>query len=398
MANAAQAKLQNTMAVLKQIQQHPGISRPEIGQACLLSPSTVQGITQQLEKCEIIESSGLALSNGGRKAQCYQLNKQRYRVVSVNIRINKLEVGVLNLGLEVLAHTEQAMDISSAGPEAYVAVVANFIRGQIEQSGAAFEDLLAIGVSIPGPANFETGAVQQLIRAPQWEGFPFGPRLAREMGLPVFIDKDAYCGVRYLEYNGQVQSGRSVAYVSVRNGISAALLINGQVFRGGHSLAGEIGHITVRRDGLPCPCGNTGCLELYCSDLGIISQYNALAGTNHKNVNSIIALAGQNDEVAQRVFSQAVTYLVETTTSLIMNYDPDEIWVNCTWLEKQRSLYFKMLDILYAKSIFTRKHNVDVRLLEEQKFYLHAGGALAASAQLFNPGSRLHRAIAETNA
>ena len=166
-------------------------------------------------------------------------------------------------------------------------------------------------------------------------------------------------------------------------------MINGKVFRGGHSLAGEIGHITVRKDGIPCPCGNIGCLELYCSDIGIVQQYNAQTSSKQTTVAQVVALAQGGDAAASRVLSQAISYLVDTTSTMIMTYDPKELLIFCTWLSDQRSLYFLMLDTLYAKSIFTQKHSVQIRLMDEPARNLHAAAALAVrqaiEQKLINP-------------
>ena len=159
-------------------------------------------------------------------------------------------------------------------------------------------------------------------------------------------------------------------------------MINGQVFRGSHSLSGEIGHLTVRKDGIPCPCGNTGCLELYCSDIGIVQQYNAQTSAKLTTVAQVLAQAQSGDTAATRVISQAISYLVDTTSTMIMTYDPQELLIFCTWLRDQRSLFFLMLDTLYAKSIFTQKHAVQIRLMEESPLNLNAAAALAVRQAL----------------
>ncbi len=389
MANATQIKIQNLLTVLKAIQQQPGISRPELCRDCELTPSTVQSIIQSLERSAVIEYVGLAHSTGGRKAQCYRLRGDQYAIVSVNIRIDHLEVGILNLALDVLSHTNLRLDIGNLGPEAYVGLIAQEIHKQLSSGSLAGCNVLGIGVSIPGPTDFTAGTIFRLTRAPLWEGYPLAQRLQREINLPVWLDKDVYCGIRYLEYSGFLSNNQCIAYLSICEGIGTGLMIDGKIFRGGHGLAGEIGHVAVRRDGLPCHCGNTGCLELYCSDVGIVQQYNALRGSEFAAVEEIIALVNQEDETAKRIFSQAVSYLVETISAIIMNYDPTQIWINCQWLQQLRPLYARMLDVLYSKNVFTRKHTVDIRLLDTEQFYLRSAASLAASAQLFSIDSGL---------
>ena len=109
----------------------------------------------------------------------------------------------------------------------------------------------------------------------------------------------------------------------------------------------------------------------------------------------IIALVAKEDPIARKVFSQAVGYLVDTTLTIVMNYDPDELLIYCTWLNQQRALYFRMLDALYARSIFTRKHAVDIRLLPPEPINLSAAATLVVTDLMYKNGSRLMALLQE---
>ncbi len=97
----------------------------------------------------------------------------------------------------------------------------------------------------------------------------------------------------------------------------------------------------------------------------------------------------RGDEAAINVVAQAIAYLVDTTSAIIMSYDPQELLIYCRWLNSQKALYFKMLDTLHAKSIFTRKHRAEIRLLPIDPIFLPAAGALAISGLTLEPGGRL---------
>ena len=155
------------------------------------------------------------------------------------------------------------------------------------------------------------------------------------------------------------------------------MIIDGKVFRGVNSLVGEIGHLTVRRDGIPCNCGNTGCLELYCSDIGIVKQYNDHSGAHCTHVDEVVALVRSGDETAARVLSQAIRYLVDTTATIIMSYNPEELLIYCRWLDQEKKLYFRMLDTLYAKSLFTQQQAMNIRLLSQMPIHLNAAASMA---------------------
>ncbi len=381
--------------VLKLVQRHPGISKPQLCQLTGLTPSAIHTIMGLLEKKNVVSLAGAAASSGGRRAMRYTINNGLGAVLGISIRIDQLEVGIFDLQLHLLHRACVSVAMSGMGPETYTSVITQAVRELISKSGMDNDYFLGIGVSIPGPVEYATGTVQEIAAAPLWQQFPLADRLSDALRLPVIVDKDVYSGIRYLEYSGKMRRTACTAYLSICEGIGSAVLIHGEVFRGSHSLCGEIGHLTVRKDGIPCSCGNTGCLELYCSDIGIVKQYNAQSGGNCQNVEEIIALVAKEDPIARKVFSQAVGYLVDTTLTIVMNYDPEELLIYCTWLNQQRALYFRMLDALYARSIFTRKHAVDIRLLPPEPINLSAAATLVVTDLMYKNGSRLMALLQE---
>jgi len=375
-------KTDHLINILQLVHRYPGISKPELCTHTGLMPSTVHGAIARLLSDHLIVCQGMAASSGGRRASQYRLASGIGCVGSISMRINHLEVGVFDLSLQSLARAEMPIAMADSGPETYTGQAVQLLESCMAQTGLPREKLLGVGVTLPGPVDFRTGVIQQLCSAPKWQQFPMAERLRQSLSCPIVVEKDVYAAVEYLAQTGEIENTRSCAYLAICEGIGSAMMINGQVYRGGHSLAGEIGHLTVRKDGIPCPCGNTGCLELYCSDIGIVQQYNAQTGSKQTTVSQVLALAQSGDAVATRVISQAISYLVDTTSTMIMTYDPQELLIFCTWLRDQRALYFWMLDTLYAKSIFTQKHSVHIRLLAEDPLNLNAAAALAVRKAL----------------
>ncbi len=384
MSRPTAVKPNHIQTLLRALVRTPGSTKPQLCQTTGLPPSTVHNVMAALEAEGLVCDFGIAASNGGRRAVRYQLNGQLGILAAVSLRIDQLEVGVFDLCGQCLYSVGREISCSSVGPETYTSEIAAAVLAALSASGQETARCFGVGVTVPGPVDFENGVVLQLSGAPMWQHFPLADRLREALHLPITVEKDVYAGVLYLEHSGQMRRNRCTVYLSICEGIGSAVMINGEVFRGVHSLAGEIGHLTVRRDGIPCSCGNTGCLELYCSDIGIVKQYNAQSGDHRTHVDEILQLMMKGDPTATKVLSQAMRYLVDTTSTIIMSYDPDELIIYCRWLNQQRGLYFRMLDALYLKSVFTQKHAVDIRLLDEEPLNLNAAVALAQSELLIN--------------
>ena len=121
-----------------------------------------------------------------------------------------------------------------------------------------------IGVGVPGAVTRPSGRVNS--GNLRWAGVQFGATLARETGLPVWLDNDAQCALAAETLEGGSCFGLSSAvYLTLGTGVGGALLIDGKPWRGHDNAAAELGHFVVHAGGLKCPCGQRGCFEMYAS-------------------------------------------------------------------------------------------------------------------------------------
>lgn len=129
---------------------------------------------------------------------------------------------------------------------------------------AASQPVSAVGLAVAG---FVSADRQRVMFAPHlaWRDAPVPERVSARVGLPVVMDHDVNSAA-WAEYRLGVSAGSSIALlVALGTGIGAGLLVDGQIYRGAHGVAPELGHLTVVPGGRPCPCGKQGCWERYCS-------------------------------------------------------------------------------------------------------------------------------------
>ncbi|MDR1256896.1 MAG: ROK family protein [Spirochaetaceae bacterium] len=153
-------------------------------------------------------------------------------------------------------------------------------------------DIAGIGVGSPGPLDAENGVI---IHAPLmgWRNFPIVKRLEQDFHVPVRLDNDGNLGALAEQRSGVAKGLKNVLYMTVSTGCGGGFVLNGELYHG-HGGAGEIGHITIDPDGLPCPCGSSGCFELYASGTAMIRM---MREDMEKGVTSrVFALAGGDGE------------------------------------------------------------------------------------------------------
>jgi glucokinase len=124
------------------------------------------------------------------------------------------------------------------------------------------------GIGFGGPVNFEKQIVALSTHVGGWKDFALSEYLTAQLGIPAIMDNDANVGaLGEAIYGAGAGFGPTVFYMTVSTGIGGGVVINGRIYRGADSYAGEIGHLTVRPDGPLCLCGAYGCLERMCCGL-----------------------------------------------------------------------------------------------------------------------------------
>src|SRR5207244_2747805 len=108
-----------------------------------------------------------------------------------------------------------------------------------------------------------------------WRNVPLKAWVEQDHGLPCSVENDANCALVTEWKIGNAQVFQNALLVTLGTGIGGGLLINGNIYRGATGTAGEIGHLSIHADGIPCNCGNVGCFERYCSASSLARQSTA---------------------------------------------------------------------------------------------------------------------------
>src|SRR5262249_45865437 len=131
-----------------------------------------------------------------------------------------------------------------------------------------------VGVVVPGMVDRKTS---RIIHAPTlgWRDVEIRESLGAATDVPVHIENSGKaCALAHIgATRGDAVAVGDVVFVSVSDGIGVGVVVNGEVLRGQHNIAGEFGHVPLSIDGPRCPCGATGCWEAYISNLATLSRY-----------------------------------------------------------------------------------------------------------------------------
>lgn len=132
--------------------------------------------------------------------------------------------------------------------------------------------LLGVGIGVPGLVDFERGLVYYLTNVPGWENTPLKRLLAARLKVPVLVDNDVNL-MALGEYRfGAGKGAKDLVCITLGTGVGGGIIIDGLLYRGSTFSAGEIGHMPLKEEGLPCNCGGSGCLERYVGNRYITEE------------------------------------------------------------------------------------------------------------------------------
>jgi N-acetylglucosamine repressor len=168
-----------------------------------------------------------------------------------------------------------------------------------------------------------------------WKELPIVEPLEQRLGLPVFVDNDVNCLAIYEKLFGLARAYNHALVVAIGRGVGLGLILNGDLYRGAFGGAGEFGHTAVALDGRRCNCGNSGCLETYVSEAGIVQNYLEAvqrAGGSPLQLDpaqrppglaEVIARARAGEEAARAAIGRAGLLLGVALANLINIFNPE---------------------------------------------------------------------------
>lgn len=219
--------------------------------------------------------------------------------LGVDIGGTKILAGAVSESGEVMF--EHRVASPAQNPEEMVTTVADLINTVIQEVG----EVASIGVAAAGFMNLDRSKV---LYAPNlnWRNEPLQQKISDRIGRRVFVENDANAA-GWAEFRfGAAREFNSMAMLTLGTGVGGAVVDGGKLMRGGFGIAGELGHITVVRDGMVCGCGRRGCVEQYASGTALLRSATELADSGDPLGARLRELRDQAGELSGHQAHQAV--------------------------------------------------------------------------------------------
>lgn len=199
------------------------------------------------------------------------------------------------------------------------------IKDYIQQCAHARYGLVGVVIGVHGIVNKDE--MIYFVPQHQWQNKNLKKDLENEIGIKIYIENNAnLCS--FAEQVYKHHQSKNLLSVSLYSGIGLGFMVNGELLKGYHGYAGEIGHMIVVPNGLPCSCGNLGCWEQYASES---SFFNQLSDNQNKldlryeNIQNI--LLEKNPKTCNQM-EQYIKFLSIGLNNIINLYNPEILVIN----------------------------------------------------------------------
>lgn len=184
-----------------------------------------------------------------------------------------------------------------------------------------------IGIGAPGPLDLVKGTmISPPNLPPSWWDYPIQDAISDSLQSEASLDNDGNAATLAEGWVGAAQEAQNFLVLTLGMGVGGGVMVERNIMRGAAGCAGELGHICVFPDGLPCGCGRQGCLEAYASAKGIVKQYAALASSpQNLSAKEVLELAKVGDPIANQVVTTAGQALGIAIGSLENIFNPERI-------------------------------------------------------------------------
>jgi len=247
--------------IIRALRRDGKISRTEISNITGWSKAKTSQETRSLVEKGYLVELGEGASQGGRRPGLLRINDQLGYLVGMDIGATSIDTVLADVGGTILQRRSITADVRQP-PTEFLAYCSKLIIEMANSQGCYNDQILGIGVGVPGPVDHHRGVLVAPPLMPGWENFNIRDYL--KLTFPtayVVVDNDVN-----IMAIGEQRAGDGIGvdhflFIKIGTGIGSGIISNGKIHRGSIGAAGDIGHICVDKLGPICRCGNTGCLE-----------------------------------------------------------------------------------------------------------------------------------------
>lgn len=223
-------------------------------------------------------------------------------------------------------------------PDSVIVDMVTMVGGLMSAASLDRSELVGVGIGSPGPLSHRTGRIIRAANLPGWVDVPLRDRLRERIETPVVLENDGNAAAYGEYWAGAGRDGGDLVMLTLGTGVGAGVVLDGRILHGHFENAGELGHTIVALDGLPCACGQRGCLEQYASASAVARRVvhaigqgessalaEAVGGREAIDARRVSDCARTGDPLCLRIWDEACRYLAVACINIQHAFNPARV-------------------------------------------------------------------------
>ena len=349
----------NLSSIFKLIRKRGPISRIELTKISGCSAGTVSNHVRTLIKKGFVIETKKGISSGGRKPVQLMINPNKAYIFSIEVEVKQIKIVLFDLEIKVRTKSIIPIIYKDNYKKTLEQVFFEMDK-MIEEKNLKVDNLLGIGVAVPGLIDKEKGILEF---APNlgWKNVHISKIFRDKYGLPVILDNEAKAaaiGEREFVYPKM----DNMVFVSINEGIGCGIFMNGELYRGASGNAGEFGHIIIDTNGPICHCGNIGCWETLASENYIVNRYLKLPNSNKElNKKEVYQLGKNGDKKIIEIFNEAGRNIGIGLVNIINGLSPELLIIGGDVVEIKDYIYGEIVKVLTKSALSISYRSVEIK-------------------------------------
>jgi glucokinase len=272
-------------------------------------------------------------------------------VVGVDVGGTNIKLGVVDHSGQVIVRNSFATKPFASSRIKLISALAQEIESSIITAGLSKKQIAGVGIGLPGLVDYEKGFVRFLPNIPGWQGVHLKSILQKRVKLPVFVDNDVKIITLAESKFGAGRGVRNLVCLTLGTGVGAALILNGQLYRGEDNAAGELGHMPLNEHGPKCNCGGFGCFEKYVGNRALFALASRVMGKPGMTTEKMFGLAQKGNKKALFFWKTAAEHIGNGLVGIVNLLNPRLIIIGGGISNNEKFLFKTITDTIRRRAM-----------------------------------------------
>jgi predicted NBD/HSP70 family sugar kinase len=318
----------NRSLIISKIIEEGMVSRADLSKITKLTRATISVQVADLLEEELIVESQQEHNHVGRKPIMLSLNRKAGYALGIDLDAKQMTFTLSDLcGAPV--HTE-VIELINSNYDEILGFIITQVKKYDNQCSKSRFGIVGVVIGIHGSVSINETI--NFVPQHKWKNKNLKEDLEKELNTNIHIENNANLS-SFAERVYQHHQSENLLSISMYSGIGLGVFINGELLKGYHGYAGEMGHMIIVPDGKPCNCGNLGCWELYASEASFFTQLNEMHQQKNLTYQDLEKLIQDQDPLTCDLLEKYIQYLAIGLNNIINLLNPKTLVLNSELLK-----------------------------------------------------------------